>query len=537
MWEQQHVANRRGIGQYHHQAVDAYALARRRRHAVFQRRDIVLVIGHRFLIARGLGRDLRSKALGLIVRVVQLGEAIGNLAASDEELETVGHERVIVVAARKRRDFGRVVGDEQGPVELGLGGLLEDLNQHLAAPVARFHGHMETRCDRACALVGREFGSADVGVVGEDGLNDGHAREGATEVVTLALILDHAVAEHGQSQFAQHGFGQIDEVPIIRIGRIELKHGELGVVARRQTLVAEVAIDLEHPLDTAHYQTLQIQLRCDTQIQIHVEAVVMRNKGSRRRATRHHLHHRCLDFEITALVQKAPDELDHCGANAEHAARVIVHDEVEIALTIARFEIRQAMPLVRQRPQSLGQEAQLVDHDRQLALLGAEHHALGANDVTQVPFLEFVVDTLGQAVAFDEQLYRTAHILEVGKRGLALHALRHHAAGDRDAQWLRFEIGRAGLGEARMQIAGQRIATEVIAIGVAAGADVLKFGAALRDECRFSAGYFVIGHLESYSPIFRLASMNMSRPPSNTACGLPVSTSVRRSLMRDWSST
>ena len=36
---------------------------------------------------------------------------------------------------------------------------------------------------------------------------------------------------------------------------------------------------------------------------------------------------------------------------------------------------------------------------------------------------------------------------------------------------------------------------------------------------------------------FRLASMKSSRSPSRTACVLPTSDLVRRSLMRDWSST
>src|SRR5262245_61715667 len=40
-----------------------------------------------------------------------------------------------------------------------------------------------------------------------------------------------------------------------------------------------------------------------------------------------------------------------------------------------------------------------------------------------------------------------------------------------------------------------------------------------------------------YSPCLRLASRNGSRSPSSTAVVLPISTLVRRSLMRDWSST
>ena len=42
-------------------------------------------------------------------------------------------------------------------------------------------------------------------------------------------------------------------------------------------------------------------------------------------------------------------------------------------------------------------------------------------------------------------------------------------------------------------------------------------------------------HLQT--PCLRLADMKSSRSPSSTACVLPTSWLVRRSLMRDWSST
>ena len=41
--EEDDVPDRRGVGQQHHQPVDADPLARRRRHAVFQGPDVVLV--------------------------------------------------------------------------------------------------------------------------------------------------------------------------------------------------------------------------------------------------------------------------------------------------------------------------------------------------------------------------------------------------------------------------------------------------------------------------------------------------------------
>nr|VFJ48614.1 MAG: hypothetical protein BECKDK2373C_GA0170839_102223 [Candidatus Kentron sp. DK] len=47
----------------------------------------------------------------------------------------------------------------------------------------------------------------------------------------------------------------------------------------------------------------------------------------------------------------------------------------------------------------------------------------------------------------------------------------------------------------------------------------------------------LFGCPDSYTPCFKLASMNLSRSPSSTAWVLPISTPVRRSLIRDWSNT
>ena len=61
---------------------------------------------HGFLVAGLLCRTWPERSAWS--RVVQLGEAVGDLAPADEELEAVGDVRVIVVAPRQRRDFRRI---------------------------------------------------------------------------------------------------------------------------------------------------------------------------------------------------------------------------------------------------------------------------------------------------------------------------------------------------------------------------------------------------------------------------------------------
>jgi hypothetical protein len=66
-----------------------------------------------------------------------------------------------------------------------------------------------------------------------------------------------------QRRARSRDFGQAHEVFEGRIGLIELEHREFGVVARREPLVAKIAVDLEDLLQAAHEQPFQIQLGGD----------------------------------------------------------------------------------------------------------------------------------------------------------------------------------------------------------------------------------------------------------------------------------
>ena len=99
-------------------------------------RMIVGVVVHRLLVAGVLGLRLRVEARRLVLGVVELGEAVGELAAGDEELEALGDRRVGVGGARERRDLGRIVDDEGRLRELRLGDFLEQ--RELQRAQARF---------------------------------------------------------------------------------------------------------------------------------------------------------------------------------------------------------------------------------------------------------------------------------------------------------------------------------------------------------------------------------------------------------------
>ena len=88
--------------EHHHEAIDAKTKAARGRHAVRERADVVRVVVHRLVIALGASIELRLEATRLILRIIELGESVGDFAPIDKELKAIGDRRLLVIAACER---------------------------------------------------------------------------------------------------------------------------------------------------------------------------------------------------------------------------------------------------------------------------------------------------------------------------------------------------------------------------------------------------------------------------------------------------
>ena len=110
-----------------------------------------------------------------------------------------------------------------------------------------------------------------------------------------------------------------------------------------------------------------MQFGSDPQIEIDVERVVMGNERFCRGAPGYRVQHRRLDFEIAARDEAAAHRSDDPAPPAQRLAALRVHDQVEIALAIAQLDIGQAVVLLWQRPQGLGENRERGRIDGQLA--------------------------------------------------------------------------------------------------------------------------------------------------------------------------
>ncbi len=123
-----------------------------------------------------------------------------------------------------------------------------------------------------------------------------------------------------------------------------------------RALVAEVAIDFVHAIESAHRQPLQIKLGRDAQKQIHVERVVMRDEGPRHGAAGDGLHHRRFDFDESLRIHEAPQRLHQLAALEKNFAHLGIHHQIDVALAVAQLDVGQPVPLLRQAAAGLSRE-------------------------------------------------------------------------------------------------------------------------------------------------------------------------------------
>ena len=181
---------------------------------------------------------------------------------------------------------------------------------------------------------------------------------------------------------------QVRDLLEIGVGPVGFEHGELGIVFSRDAFVAEVAIQFEDLVEAADEQTLEIKFRRDAQIKIEPERLVMRAERLGRRAARDRLQHRRFHFEKTALLHETPDLAHDRDSFLENVARLLVRQQIEITLPVTRFDVLQAVPFFRQRPQRFSEHFERVDLQRRLAGLGEKTFALDADEIAEVEQVE-----------------------------------------------------------------------------------------------------------------------------------------------------
>jgi hypothetical protein len=190
--------------------------------------------------------------------------------------------------------------------------------------------------------------------------------------------------QNSLGQGAEQLFGEVHQVFIGGVGLIKLQHGEFRVVEAGEAFVPEIAVDFIDPVKAPHQEALQIKLRRDAQIQLHVQGLMMGGEGFGRGPARDGLHHGGLHFEEAPLVQELAHDPGDGRPGAEDLPDRGIHQQVEVALAVAGLHVGEAVVFFRQGAQGLGEELKAAHLQGEFPGFGAKQRALKTHQVAHV---------------------------------------------------------------------------------------------------------------------------------------------------------
>ena len=141
-------------------------------------------------------------------------------------------------------------------------------------------------------------------------------------------------------------------------------------------------------------------------------------------------------------VQELANFTDNGGALLKGVAYIRVHNQVQIALSVPGVGILQAVELLRQGQQALGEQLQLLGVNRDLTGAGLKHKAGHLEKVANVPLLKGTEHILAHIVHPHIDLHTPGAVAEIHEVGLAHIPARHHSPAQRHIRILqRVKIG------------------------------------------------------------------------------------------------
>src|SRR5690606_24186908 len=106
---------------------------------MFQRTHKISIVMHGFIIARIFFTHLLHKTFSLVFSVVQLREAVCQLATTDKEFKAVSNRRVFIIATCKWRNFNWVLSNESGLIQFMFNSLFKDFDMDFTQTVRVFN--------------------------------------------------------------------------------------------------------------------------------------------------------------------------------------------------------------------------------------------------------------------------------------------------------------------------------------------------------------------------------------------------------------
>ena len=135
--------------------------------------------------------------------------------------------------------------------------------------------------------------------------------DGASDFFLFVFVFDLETSAEFLCEMAGEFFHHFRHNFEVSKGLIGFEHGEFGVVATRDSFVAEIPIEFEDFSIATYEKTLEEELGSDAESELHTKRVVMGLEGAGGSSSGDALEHRSFYFEVVAFSKEASNLGDH----------------------------------------------------------------------------------------------------------------------------------------------------------------------------------------------------------------------------------
>ena len=287
------------------------------------------------------------------------------------------------------RHLYRIVGDEGWLEESTLAELTEEFVDQLTLTHGLIYIHALLLAECADFFLSLAV-AVETGLL-LDGIEDRQTAIWSLEADDVTVNLTLWLAVDSDTDCFEQLLCECHHPVVVLVLNIKLHTGELWVVVTVHTLIAEVLANLIDTLETTYDEALQIKLGSDTHVHILIECVEVGDEWAGRSTTGNALQGRSLYLCIASVVEYVAQSAEYGSTLQEGILHAIVYDEVNIALTVTQLRIVELVVSYTilvlhdwEWLQALGEQAQLLGVNRNLASLCTENETLYADEVTDV---------------------------------------------------------------------------------------------------------------------------------------------------------
>ena len=273
----------------------------------------------------------------MVDRIVQLAISVRQFLSVYHQLEAFGQSRFATVHLSQRTHLNRIVDDEGRLDKRTLAELPEDLVDQFTFTHRIVDLHLQFLADRTDLVLALTF--QVVTRLFLDRLQDRQAAERSLEADCLTVDRALARTVHGDTDTLQQLLSEAHHPVIVFVLDIKFHTSELRVVRTVHTLVTEILTDLVYTLESTDDQSFQIQLGSDTQIQIDIQRVVMRDEWTCAGSSCDRLQDRSLYLRISGLIQGGTHGLDDSRTFHENIFYTLVYYQIHVTLAITKLRV------------------------------------------------------------------------------------------------------------------------------------------------------------------------------------------------------